>query len=137
MPIALRPLRNAFIALVFVALATLVAGTYQYRNSLLDWSLREHHPWATRAALLFGADASDGLCLAAYDDRDATEVMLDHGANIEANCYGGTPLAMATRARRREIVRLLLARGANPMHGAGAEKESAFSLGLAELLSRD
>lgn len=47
-------------------------------------------------------------------DRDMVELLLEHGARIEGNGKGETPLHQATRSGELGLVEVLLQRGANP-----------------------
>jgi hypothetical protein len=47
-------------------------------------------------------------------DRDMVELLLKHGARIEGNGHGETPLHQATRSGELGLVQVLLQHGANP-----------------------
>lgn len=79
----------------------------------------------------------DGLLmLAAYHGhRDATKVLLDHGADPnKANDDGQTPLAGAVFKAEPDIVRDLLAAGADPDGGSPSAREAAEMFGQTAML---
>jgi ankyrin repeat protein len=62
------------------------------------------------------------------DDRDMIELLIDGGAGLEVrDSDGATPLCLAAERGRLDLVRLLLARGANPN---GRIEENQYSSGL-------
>lgn len=69
----------------------------------------DHHGWAP---LHIAAEIGD-------DGHDPTEVLLDHGADVDARIegahhFGRTALHVAAKTGSLRTIRLLLARGANP-----------------------
>jgi len=64
----------------------------------------------------------------AYDHANAAQILLDHGANINAiSTSGKTPLFFASKHGYLEVVRLLLARGAD-VHIRTEDGETAFQV---------
>ena len=55
------------------------------------------------------------------------ELLLDHGADIDADNFGTTPLARACESGRYDIAKLLLSRGAS-VHGRHTSGVTAFSI---------
>jgi len=81
---------------------------YEIAAFLLERGMDPNHMSWHRVTLLHHV-ASQG-------DLAKMQLLLDHGANIDAidDEYRSTPLGMAARWGRRDVVTLLLARGADP-----------------------
>ncbi|RDW56944.1 hypothetical protein BP5796_13011 [Coleophoma crateriformis] len=91
-----------------------------WRSNLLYAAIKDDRLLAVKLLIELGADVNDKktrtpLHAAAFrKDPSMAEVLLDHGANIEAIDYQGlTPLQQAVLNGFEKTVKLLLSRGAN------------------------
>ena len=104
-------------------------------NEALRKAVARHEIEAVKSAIAGGADPNlknalgtgSMLCMAAFDGvLPLVTALLDAGAN--PNLPDEAPLVLSLRERRFQIAELLLARGANPNHGAGSSKTALHNL---------